>query len=70
MVVVGRPRECAVSMGPVVNMAQRKSVEEGIRKLRTQADVAYAPENFAPVDADLARGAFVPPTLLKVAQWR
>jgi 3,4-dehydroadipyl-CoA semialdehyde dehydrogenase len=42
-------------------------VEEGIRKLRTQSDVAYAPENFAPIDADLARGAFVPPTLLKVA---
>jgi 3,4-dehydroadipyl-CoA semialdehyde dehydrogenase len=66
MVVVGDPANALVSMGPVVNMPQRKSVEEGIRKLRTQSDISYAPENFAPIDADLARGAFVPPTLLKV----
>jgi 3,4-dehydroadipyl-CoA semialdehyde dehydrogenase len=52
-------------MGPVVNMAQRKSVEEGIAKLKTQADVAYAVEKFAPLDADLSRGSFIPPTLLK-----
>jgi 3,4-dehydroadipyl-CoA semialdehyde dehydrogenase len=63
-VVVGNPANPAATMGPVVNMAQRKSVEEGIRKLRMQADVAYAPEDFAPVDGDLERGAFVPPTLL------
>ena len=66
MQVVGDPANPLTSMGPVVNMAQRKSVEEGIAKLRTQADVAYAPENFAPLDADLARGAFVPPTLFTV----
>ena len=65
-VVVGDPANASVTMGPVVNMAQRKVVEEGITKLQTQADLAYAPDNFAPVDADLARGAFVPPTLLKV----
>ena len=65
-IVVGDPANAMVSMGPVVNMAQRKSVEEGITKLRTQADVVYTPENFAPLDADLARGAFVPPTLLRV----
>jgi 3,4-dehydroadipyl-CoA semialdehyde dehydrogenase len=46
-------------------MAQRKSVEEGIGKLKTQADVAYAAENFTPLDADLSHGAFVSPTLLK-----
>ena len=66
MQVVGDPANPMTNMGPVVNMAQRKSVEEGIRKLKTQADVAYEPENFAPLDADGARGAFVPPTLLKV----
>ncbi len=65
-VVVGDPANAAVNMGPVVNTAQRKSVEEGITKLKTQADVAYEPENFAPVDADLACGAFVRPTLLRV----
>ncbi len=64
-IVVGDPANPMVNMGPVVNMAQRKSVEEGIRKLSTQADIAYTPESFAPLDADLARGAFVPPTLLR-----
>jgi 3,4-dehydroadipyl-CoA semialdehyde dehydrogenase len=64
-VVVGDPANPTTNMGPVVNMAQRKAVEEGITKLRTQADVAYAPERFAPLDADLGRGAFVPATLLK-----
>jgi 3,4-dehydroadipyl-CoA semialdehyde dehydrogenase len=54
-----------VNMGPVVNMTQRRTVEEGIRKLKTQADVAYAPENFTPLDASLEKGAFVAPTLLR-----
>jgi len=63
-IVVGDPANPTVSMGPVVNMAQRKSVEEGIRKLSAQAKIAYQPENFSPLGADLARGAFVPPTLL------
>ncbi len=47
-------------------MAQRKSVEEGIRQLSAQAKVVYSPEPFTPLDADAAKGAFVPPTLLKV----
>jgi len=66
-VVVGDPANPMTNMGPVVNMAQRKAVEEGIARLRTKAEVAYVPENFAPLDADLARGAFVPPTLLDVS---
>lgn len=64
--VVGDPANPMTSMGPVVNMAQRKAVEEGIAKLKTQADVAFTAENLAPLDADLSRGAFVSPTLLKV----
>ena len=63
-VVVGNPADSSVTMGPVVNLAQRKSVEEGIRELSTQAQVAYSPQNFAPVDADQAHASFVPPTLL------
>jgi 3,4-dehydroadipyl-CoA semialdehyde dehydrogenase len=63
-VVVGNPASSGVTMGPVVNMAQRKSIEDGVRELRTQADVAYSPDNFAPVDADLQHGSFVAPTLL------
>src|SRR5271157_5291378 len=35
-VVVGNPANPAVTMGPLVNMAQRQSVEEGIRKLSEQ----------------------------------
>jgi 3,4-dehydroadipyl-CoA semialdehyde dehydrogenase len=65
-VVVGNPANASVTMGPVVNLAQRKSVEEGIRKLSAEATVAYRPEPFALVDADAAKGAFVPPTLMKV----
>ena len=65
-VVVGNPANPAVTMGPVVNMAQRKSVEEGIQRLSQQAQIAYWPESFAPVDASTEQGAFVPPTLLKV----
>jgi 3,4-dehydroadipyl-CoA semialdehyde dehydrogenase len=65
-VVVGDPADASVNMGPVVNMAQRKSVEEGIRKLSAQATVAYSREPFSPVDAGADKGAFVPPTLLEV----
>lgn len=64
--VVGNPTNPRVTMGPVVNMAQRKSVEEGIRKLSEQAQMAYRAESFTPVDANAEQGAFVPPTLLKL----
>jgi 3,4-dehydroadipyl-CoA semialdehyde dehydrogenase len=64
-IVVGDPANPIVNMGPVVNMPQRKTVEEGIRKLKTQADVVYSPENFAPLDASIENGAFVAPTLLR-----
>ena len=64
-VVVGDPANAAVNMGPVVNMTQRRTVEEGIRELNTQADLAYWPDSFTPQDADAEKGAFVPPTLLK-----
>ncbi len=66
-IVVGNPVNPSVTMGPVVNMAQRKSVEEGIRKLTAQAKIAYWPEPFTTVDADAAKGAFVPPTLLTLS---
>jgi 3,4-dehydroadipyl-CoA semialdehyde dehydrogenase len=65
-VVVGDPAKATTNMGPVVNASQRKSVEEGIGKLKAQADVAYSAANFAPEGVNLASGAFVSPTLLKV----
>ena len=64
-VVVGDPANASVTMGPVVNMAQRKSAEDGIHKLSTQAPIAYRPGPFAPVDGDAIKGAFFPPTLLR-----
>ncbi len=65
-VMVGNPANPAVTMGPVVNMTQRKSVEEGIRQLSSQATIAYRPEHIEPVDADANKGAFVRPTLLRL----
>jgi 3,4-dehydroadipyl-CoA semialdehyde dehydrogenase len=61
-ITVGNPSNDAVAMGPLVNPAQRDSVEEGIRALAREATFAYRPASFAPVDGDSK--AFVPPTLL------
>lgn len=66
--IVGDPADTSVTMGPVVNTAQRKSVEEGVRMLAAQAQIAYQPASFAPIGGSLERGAFVPPTLLRVAE--
>ena len=66
--VVGDPANAAVNMGPVVNLAQRKSIGEGIAELSAQADVAYQPDNFVPLDADTERGAFVAPMLLRARE--
>jgi 3,4-dehydroadipyl-CoA semialdehyde dehydrogenase len=65
-VVVGDPANAATTMGPVVNLAQRKAVEDGIAKLVKPAQVAYFPEKFEPLDASFERGAFVAPTLFRL----
>jgi 3,4-dehydroadipyl-CoA semialdehyde dehydrogenase len=67
-VVVGDPADASVTMGPVVSSAQRKSVEEGIRKLAEQAQIAYQPRPFTPTGGNVEHGAFVPPTLLRVSE--
>ena len=69
-VVVGDPANPAVTMGPAVNMAQRKSVEEGIRALTQATEISYSSQHFAPVGASLEQGAFVPPTLFKLGNGR
>jgi 3,4-dehydroadipyl-CoA semialdehyde dehydrogenase len=61
---VGNPANEAVRMGPVVNMVQRRAIEDGIKALSAEADIVFRPDGFAPIDADAERGAFVPPTLL------
>jgi 3,4-dehydroadipyl-CoA semialdehyde dehydrogenase len=67
-IVVGDPANAMVNMGPVVNMAQRKSIGDGVARLNTRADVAYEPDNFSPLDADPERGAFVAPMLLRARE--
>ena len=63
--VVGNPRNPAVRMGPLVSKAQQQSVLEGIARLRSGAEqIVGANAGFAPLDADPAVSAFVPPTLL------
>ena len=63
-IVVGNPANERVSMGPLVNAAQRKDVEEGIQFLMKETALVYRPSNFSPLDGDIRTGAFVPPTLL------
>jgi 3,4-dehydroadipyl-CoA semialdehyde dehydrogenase len=64
-VVVGNPANPTVTMGPLANMAQRKSVEDGIRALSAVAQLAYQPKPLSLVDADPEKGAFVGPTLFR-----
>ncbi len=62
---VGNPRNESVRMGPVVSKDQQRSCEEGLAALRAETAIVYAGgADFAPIDADPAVAAFVPPTLM------
>ena len=61
-VVVGDPADERVTMGPLVNQAQRTAVEEGIRALSRETATAFK----ATLPGSLSAGAFVPPTLLRL----
>ena len=63
-VQVGDPSDETVKMGPLVNMGQRRTVEEGVSALvgAGAGRVDYARGAFA---GDAAKGAFVAPTLLR-----
>lgn len=66
-IVVGNPSSEDVQMGPLVSLAQRRDVLGKIAVLRTEADLLTGdPESVQPVGADRAKGAFVPPTLLRI----
>ena len=65
-ITVGNPSNESVGMGPLVNVAQRNGVEEGIRALTKEAGIVYRPANFNPVDGE--PGAFAPPTLLRISE--
>jgi oxepin-CoA hydrolase / 3-oxo-5,6-dehydrosuberyl-CoA semialdehyde dehydrogenase len=64
-IVVGDPRAAGVRMGPLVSQEQRTDVLARLAELRCEAElVAGNPLKFDLKDADLERGAFVPPLLL------
>jgi oxepin-CoA hydrolase/3-oxo-5,6-dehydrosuberyl-CoA semialdehyde dehydrogenase len=62
---VGDPRLENVRMGPVASADQRREVLDQVAKLKLEAELVHgAPDRFQVVGADVAKGAFVPPTLL------
>ncbi|MCC8966693.1 phenylacetic acid degradation bifunctional protein PaaZ, partial [Bradyrhizobium sp. Pear76] len=68
-VTIGNPANDKVRMGPLVGLAQRSDVLAHVARLRTEAElVAGDPDNVPLVDADVKRGAFVPPLLLHCAK--
>ncbi len=64
-VVVGDPRVEGVRMGPLVSTAQRTDVMARVTEISREAQVVSGNlEDFAVVNGDRRRGAFMPPLLL------
>ncbi|HEY5719398.1 MAG TPA: 3,4-dehydroadipyl-CoA semialdehyde dehydrogenase [Gammaproteobacteria bacterium] len=64
----GSPTTTAVQMGPLVSKEQQRQAWHGIARLEGEADLVCGGRgDFPLVDADPARGCFVPPTLLRCA---
>ena len=62
---VGDPRLENVRMGPLASAEQRREVLEQVDKLKLEAELVHgASDLFQVVGADVAKGAFVSPTLL------
>ena len=65
-VVVGNPRNEAVTMGALVSLRQRDEVRAAVQSLRHAAEIVSGdPENVEPIDADSHRGAFIAPILMR-----
>lgn len=64
-VVVGDPANASVSMGPLVNSAQREAVQKGISALAAESQVTYQANSAKFVHVDPENGAFIGPTLLR-----
>jgi oxepin-CoA hydrolase/3-oxo-5,6-dehydrosuberyl-CoA semialdehyde dehydrogenase len=63
---VGNPRSEEVRMGALVSLDQREEVRKAIQSLRASAELVYGdPDHVEVVDADLDRGAFLSPVLLR-----
>ncbi len=68
-VVIGNPRSDGVAMGPLVGLAQRDDVNARVRELGQEAEIVYGGgQEFPLVDADMGKGAFVAPTLLRMRE--
>jgi oxepin-CoA hydrolase/3-oxo-5,6-dehydrosuberyl-CoA semialdehyde dehydrogenase len=63
-VVVGDPRAEGVRMGPLVSLDQRTDVLARVADLQREAEIVFGSGRFELKDADIERGAFVPPLLL------
>jgi len=63
-ITVGNPRNEAVRMGSLVNRAQHDAVTRGLATLARETEVLFDGSKVALVDADPARSACLPPTLL------
>ncbi|MCZ6764680.1 MAG: 3,4-dehydroadipyl-CoA semialdehyde dehydrogenase [Alphaproteobacteria bacterium] len=62
--VVGNPRSEGVTMGPIVNKTQQRSVLDGLKALAAET-VVVTGGDIDPVDADADTGCFVAPTLMR-----
>lgn len=63
---VGNPARDDVDMGPVVSQAQRDDVRGAVSTLAGECEIVYGdPGSVELLDADLDRGAFLPPVLLR-----
>jgi 3,4-dehydroadipyl-CoA semialdehyde dehydrogenase len=63
-VKVGNPTHPEVKCGPLVNKRQQQGALADLEKLKSETTVIFGGDGFTPVDADPAKSAFVPPTLL------
>lgn len=67
-IVVGDPALEGVRMGPLASIDQRDEVLRSLKSLRDAAALVFGdPDSFTVEGADAARGAFLPPLLLRAA---
>jgi oxepin-CoA hydrolase/3-oxo-5,6-dehydrosuberyl-CoA semialdehyde dehydrogenase len=65
-VVVGNPGNDKVRMGALASLDQREEVRKAVQALRASSDLVYGdPDHVDVVDADVERGAFMGPILLR-----
>ncbi|GII78539.1 bifunctional aldehyde dehydrogenase/enoyl-CoA hydratase [Sphaerisporangium rufum] len=66
-VTVGHPADPAVRMGPLASLGQREEVRRALKALVQAGSVVFGdPDRVAVTGADVERGAFVSPVLLRV----